>query len=113
ERAARDGEASPGQTRGPREPRPPREQRDRSDRPPRRGSQPAEAATAPPRPKEKRLSPGNVHRNAVLESLAPEQRAIAEQVLRGGIPAVRSALQQENEKAKLEGRPEVAGDGII
>src|SRR5437763_4956663 len=106
--AARDGE---GRTE--REPRPPREGR---ERPPGRGPKPAGTAAAPaapPKPKEKRLSPGNAHRNAVLESLPPEQRPVAEQVLRGGVPAVRNALQQDNERAKAEGRPEVAGEGII
>jgi len=39
-----------------------------------------------------------------LESLPPEERPIAEQVLRGGIPAVRTAIHLEREKATAEGR---------
>ncbi|HVM67672.1 MAG TPA: hypothetical protein VMU14_22550, partial [Acidimicrobiales bacterium] len=69
------------------------------------------AAAGPGRPK--RLSPGNTHRNEVLDSLAPEERAVAEQLLHGGIPAVRRAVQEQNAKAKEEGRPEVKADALI
>src|SRR5437773_66633 len=71
------------------------------------------ADAAPPKPKEKRLTPGNAYRTAVVESLSPEQRPVAEQVLRGGVPAVRTALALENEKARAEGRPEVRPEGLI
>jgi len=54
-----------------------------------------------------------VHRTAVLESLAPEERAVAEQVLQGGVPAVRRAVQEQNTKARAEGRPEVKADPLI
>ena len=49
----------------------------------------------------------------MLESLPPEQRPIAEQVLRGGIPAVRTALHLEREKASAEGRPAPNTDQLI
>ena len=62
------------------------------------------AGTSEP-PKARRVAAGNVYRNALLEALAPEHRPIAEQVIRGGIPAVRTALQLEAEKATAEGRP--------
>src|SRR5207248_303059 len=61
----------------------------------------------PPRPKAKRLRPGRTHRNEVLAALPPEQRPVAEQVLRGGIPAVRQGIEKQNETARAEGRPEV------
>jgi hypothetical protein len=64
-------------------------------------------------PKPRRLNPGHAHRNAVLESLAPEQRPIAEQVLRGGIPAVRTALHLEREKALAEGRTAPKTDELV
>jgi hypothetical protein len=70
-----------------------------------------ERAGAPPRPK--RLSPGSVHRHAVLEALAPEERAVAEQLLQGGIPAVRRALQDQNARAREEGRPEVKAEPLL
>lgn len=65
------------------------------------------------RPRPKRLNPQNVHRSAVLESLSPEQRPIAEQVLRGGIPAVRRAIDDQNAKAKAENLPEVKPEPLL
>ncbi|HZT67622.1 MAG TPA: hypothetical protein VFA11_17675 [Acidimicrobiales bacterium] len=79
---------------------------DRRARPPR---PPAE----PTRPAPKRLTPGNTHRNRELEALSPEQRPIAEQLLRGGLPAVRQAIATENEKAKAEGRPAINPDQLV
>jgi hypothetical protein len=49
----------------------------------------------------------------MLASLPPEQQPIAEQVLRGGIPAVRTALHLEREKAMAEGRPVPNTDQLI
>lgn len=65
------------------------------------------------RPRGRKLNPGNVHRSAVLESLPPEHRPIAEQVLRGGIPAVRTAIHLEGEKAAAEGRPAPNSDALL
>ena len=48
-----------------------------------------------------------------MDSLPPEQQAVAEQVLRGGIPAVRTALHLEREKAASEGRPAPNTDQLI
>jgi hypothetical protein len=48
-----------------------------------------------------------------LESLPPEEKPVAEQVLRGGIPAVRTALHLEREKAVAEGRPVPNTDQLI
>jgi hypothetical protein len=61
----------------------------------------------PAAPVFKKLTPKDTHRSAVLEQVKPEERPIAEKVLRGGIPAVRTALEQENAKARTEGRPEI------
>jgi hypothetical protein len=65
------------------------------------------------RTKPRRLNPGNTHRRAVMEALPPEERPIAEQVLRGGIPAVRTALHLEREKATAEGRPAPNTDELV
>lgn len=65
------------------------------------------------RPRAHRLNPGSAHRRAVMQSLPPEQQPIAEQVLRGGIPAVRTALHLEREKAQAEGRPAPNTDELI
>lgn len=68
---------------------------------------------APERPKPKRLRAGRTHRNAVLASLPPEQKPVAEQVLRGGIPAVRQALEKQNEERKAAGESPVPTDAIL
>ena len=49
----------------------------------------------------------------MLESLPVEQRPIAQQLLRGGIPAVRTALHFERERARDEGRPEPSTEGVL
>ena len=65
------------------------------------------------KPRPKRLSPANTHRAAVLESLSPEQRPVAEQVLRGGIPAVRRAIEEQNKAAKDAGQPEIKPGPLV
>jgi hypothetical protein len=49
----------------------------------------------------------------MLEGLPVGQRPIAQQLLRGGIPAVRTALHFEREKARDEGRPEPSTEGVL
>ena len=93
-RPARDGGAG-----GPR--------RDRPDR------GPAGDGGGGAKPRTKRLSPANTHRAAVLESLSPEQRPVAEQVLRGGIPAVRRAIEEQNRAAKDSGQPEIKPGPLV
>jgi len=99
--------------------RPPRERKPRSEG---EGSQDARrksgnrahhpnrpTSPAPePKPKAKRLRAGRTHRNAALAALPAEQKPIAEQVLRGGIPAVRQAVEKQNETNKAEGKPEIS-----
>jgi hypothetical protein len=100
--------------------RPPR--RDRPARPtgreggaPRRGgARPAPAAEErPARPRPKRLHAGRAHRDALIATLPPEQVPVAEQLLKGGIPAVRQALQTQNESAKSAGDPEISAEPIV
>ena len=67
----------------------------------------------PPRPKPKRLRAGRTHRRAVLDSLPPEQRPVAEQVLQGGIPAVRQAIEKQNATSTAEGRPEIKAAPLL
>lgn len=64
-------------------------------------------------PRPKRLSPATVHRDAALAGLSPEQRAIAEQVLKGGIPAVRQAIEGQNDRARSANLPEVNGEALL
>jgi hypothetical protein len=117
---SRDRDRPRGRPEGGRE-RPPRE-RDRTprdrERPPREraehGRRPrSEAAATPPRPRPKRLQPGRKHRDAVLDQLPPEQRPVAEQVLRGGIPSVRQAVEEQNARARQAGEPEVRADALV
>ena len=49
----------------------------------------------------------------VMEALPPEQQPIAEHLLRGGIPAVRTALHLEREKAEAEGRPAPNAEALL
>ncbi len=91
--------------------RPPREgagerpRRDRPARPP--------VPEMPERPKPKRLRAGRTHRNALLASLPEEQRIVAEQVLRGGIPSVRQAVQDQNDQLKAAGQAEIRSGGVL
>lgn len=77
------------------------------------GRAPAGERSGGDRPRPKKLSPGNTHRTAVLESLSPEQRPVAEQVLRGGIPAVRRAIEEQNTTAKASGQPEIKPGPLV
>ena len=55
----------------------------------------------------------STHRNAALAELRPEQIPVAEQLLRGGIPAVRNAIEEQNARARAEGRAEVSPDPLL
>lgn len=92
--------------------RPPRAHEGRSSREGAGAARPRRQRTEPVRREPeaakragRRLNPANTHRRAVLDSLPAEERPVAEQVLRGGIPAVRTAIHLEREKANAEGRP--------
>lgn len=123
------GDREQGPDRGPSRPRRPEGRTERSDSRSkettadrtedksraRRSDRPVQAApklrTAPPR--FKKLSPGNTHRAKTLEGIAPEHLPIAEQLLKGGIPAVRQALASQNEKAIAEGKPTVPESTLL
>jgi hypothetical protein len=49
----------------------------------------------------------------VIATLPPEEQPIAEQVLRGGIPAVRQALEDQNTAALASGAPQVKTDAVV
>jgi hypothetical protein len=123
----RDGERREGTRRPAAKDRPPRE---RSERParadrPARPDRPARTERAPrtsehgPRTSERRprregapVRPGQpplttTHRNALLATLSPQELPVAEQLLRGGMPAVRSAVAEQNKNATAQGRPTV------
>jgi hypothetical protein len=104
-------------------PKPARPRRTRAEGPPARQrregagarppSQQAKADKASPRKSSHRLAPSHRHRAAALAALSPEQRPVAEEVLRGGLPAVRQAIQVQNAAARAEGRPEVPVEPLV
>lgn len=49
----------------------------------------------------------------MVASLAPEQRPVADQILRGGIPAVRQAVEEQNAKARTDGSPQIRPEGLL
>ena len=89
--------------------------RDRADARPRRegGEQRPRREPPPAKPKPKRLKARRIHRDAVVAALPEEQKPIAEQLLRGGIPGVRQAVERQNEAARAEGRPEIKADALV
>jgi hypothetical protein len=84
---------------------------ERRERPPARPQ--AERPAAEQKPKPRKLSPGSVHRTAAVEAMSPEQRPVAEQLLKGGIPAVRQAIQTQNKAARDTGQPELNADLLL
>src|SRR5918998_822367 len=92
-----------------------RERRGGRDRQDARHERPSRPAPPPvdEKPKPKRLRPGKAHRTALLESIPAEQRPIAEQLLAGGIPSVRQAIDKQNEQLKAEGKPEVKPEALL
>jgi hypothetical protein len=61
----------------------------------------------------RRATPSSTYRNAALATLRPEQLPVAEQLLRGGIPAVRNAIEEQNGRARADGRPEVTPGPLL
>jgi hypothetical protein len=94
---------------------------ERGDRPPRGASGPRRPGARRPGERDGRPARGErpaaptstVHRNAMLGTLRPEQIPIAEQLLRGGLQAVRQAIDAQNAAAKAAGKPPVAGDALL
>jgi hypothetical protein len=87
----------------PSRPSAPRAERPRRERP----------SPPPPKPKPKKLRAGRAHRDALLAELAPEQQPIAEQLFRGGMPQVRTALKEANAAAAAEGRPAMPTETVL
>ena len=115
EGARREGD---GARRGaPRTDRKDRSERDdrpeRKDRPPRRTRPEPPPVPVVERPKAKRLRPGKVHRTALLEALPEEQRPIAEQVVLGGLPAVRQAIEKQNAERTAAGEAPIAAGPLM
>jgi hypothetical protein len=96
------------------------ERGDRPDRPrdgagPRRpgARRPGDGDGRPARGERPTVPTSTVHRNAMLATLRPEQIPVAEQLLRGGLQAVRQAIETQNSAAKASGKPAVAADALL
>lgn len=48
-----------------------------------------------------------------MDTMAPEHRPIVERLAAGGMPAVRKAVADEQERARAEGRPSLSGEAIV
>ena len=80
----------------------PRTERPRTDRPDRPGRPSRERSGPPGAP-----PVTTTYRNAFLATLSPEQLPVAEQLLRGGMPSVRTAVAEQNKNATAQGRPTI------
>ncbi len=61
----------------------------------------------------RRPAASTAFRNAALATLKPEELPVAEQLVRGGIPAVRQAIEEQNARARADGRPEVTPGPLL
>jgi hypothetical protein len=77
------------------------------------GRRPAEGDGRPARGERPVVPTSTVHRNAMLAALRPEQIPVAEQLLRGGLQAVRQAIETQNASSKAVGKPPVASDALL
>ena len=78
-----------------------------------RAERPSRREPPPPKPKPKRLTPGRTHRDAWLASLNDAERRIAEQLMTGGINAVRQSLDAQSRALQAEGKEPVDAAPIL
>ena len=67
----------------------------------------------PPRPKTPGLKAKRVHRQAAVAALPEEQRPLAREVLRGGVPAARRSIERMNAKAAQESLPQIKSEPVL
>ena len=67
----------------------------------------------PPRPRTPGLKAKRVHRQAALTALPEEQRPLAREVLRGGVPGARRSIERMNAKAARESLPQIKSDPVL
>lgn len=107
-RGRKDGDRGPRGEGGDRGPRGEGGRRGGNDRP----RTPAKPKL-PPKPKPPRLKAGKTHRNALIDTLPEEQKAVAQELLRGGLQAVRTGLEKQNEQRKVEGQDPIDEGPIV
>ena len=114
-RGPSDAERGERTERAPRGERAERAERPRGSGGPRRpgGRRPGEGDGRPSRGERPAMPTSTVHRNAMLGNLRPEQIPVAEQLLRGGLQAVRQAIDAQNAAAKASGKPPASGEALL
>ena len=70
--------------------------------------------SAPPsRPRTSGLKAKRVHRQAAVAALPEEQRPLAREVLRGGVPGARRSIERMNAKAAQESLPQIKSEPLL
>ena len=67
----------------------------------------------PSTPRAPRLRPGNKNRRAALADMPEIQHGLAEEVLKGGVPGVRKAIERMNKMAEADGIPKVKSEPLV
>ena len=73
------------------------------------GKRPARSA----RPRTPGLKAKRIHRQAALEALPEDQRPLAREVLKGGVPGVRRSIERMNTKAAREKLPQIKSEPVL
>ena len=96
-------------------PRPDRRDRRSGDKRVRGGSQSEDRKRSerPSRPRSPGLKAKRVHRQAALAALPENQRLLAREVLRAGVPGVRKSIERMNTKAAAESLPQIKSEPIL
>ena len=67
----------------------------------------------PSRPRTPALKAKRIHRQAALKALPEDQRTLAREVLKGGVPGVRKSIERMNAKAAAESLPLIKADPVL
>ena len=112
-RGARDGRDSGTDRTGGRETG--REGRRSADRRPegKPRSKDGKRSAPPSRPRTSGLKAKRVHRQAAVAALPEEQRPLAREVLRGGVPGARRSIERMNAKAAQESLPQIKSEPVL
>lgn len=80
-----------------------------------KGSRPTDGKRSPraPRPRTPGLKAKRIHRQAALEALPEDQRPLAREVLKGGVPGVRRSIDRMNAKAVQEKLPQIKAEPVL
>ena len=78
-----------------------------------RHSRRSKDAPRAPRPRTPALKAKRGHRQAALSALPEDQRPLAREVLKGGVPGVRKSIERMNAKAKAESLPLIKTDPVL